>query len=90
MKRLVCLGLVLASLLLVGGCIQTGYYHTHACVCPDGQVRTLRHWHASTGYAGYHPHPFPNDVHKTLMMSGKAVAQQKGVEEHGKAGDFKE
>lgn len=69
MTRTMRLALLAAALLCAGGCLRTGYYHTHPVACPDGVVRTMRHWHADTGYAGYHPHPFPNDVHKELMMN---------------------
>jgi hypothetical protein len=67
------------ALCFVTGCLRPGYHHTHPCTGPDGVVRTVRHWHANRGYAGYHTHPFPNHIHRTLMMS--ADLRETGEEE---------
>ena len=84
MKRLLLFLLVVGGLSLAGGCARPGYYHTHPCVGPDGVLRTVRHWHAKTGFAGYHPHPFPNDVHQSMMMSGQTVTADEEDEEKKK------
>ena len=69
MKRLLLLAALAMTFLPAAGCLRAGYHHTHPAVSPDGAVRTIRHWHRSTGYAGYHPHPFPNEAHKEMMMN---------------------
>ncbi len=76
MKLIAVAAACLAALFCMG-CITSGYYHTHPCASPDGAVRTVRHWHADTGYAGYHVHPFPNQVHKTLMITGSTAEKGK-------------
>ena len=83
MKLLLASAALAAAMALTAGCMPPGYYHTHPCECPDGQVRTFRHWHADTGYAGFHTHPFPNRIHKDLMLTGGMKEMKKRVAEEG-------
>lgn len=73
MTRLIETALILAFTALATGCWGGGYYHTHPHICPDGKARTHKHWHADTGFAGHHEHPFPNDKHKNLAWSDESV-----------------
>ena len=63
----------LAIAALIQGCWGGGYYHEHPHICPDGTARTHRHWHADTGMAGHHQHPFLNNVHKGLSWDDDKV-----------------